>query len=303
MVSAVRLPVKRLVKGRIINTKGTTIHLLGLAGIMARGPTAEYAQMVGFLVEFVLLSIALADRINRERLARENVQREAIELNRKISRARKARLTAQEELLAVQHRANEELEKKVRERTETLHNTMQRLEAANDELSRLSFLDPLTKVYNRRYFDQTISAEIKRASRNDQPLAVAILDIDHFKQVNDTFGHLTGDQCLRRVAGVLKQQLEREGDVLARYGGEEFAFILPATSKSSAVFVANRARLAVEAIDVDHAGTPIPLTISVGVAAWIPEIGESPKRLIEAADDALYLAKAAGRNQVMAGVG
>ena len=278
---------------------GTAILIMGLTGILPRSPLTEYSQRAGFVLELVLLSLALADRINRESASREDAQLVALDLSRKISKAREEKLIVQEQVLELQRRTNEDLELRVLERTNELERAMKNLEMANKELSNLSFTDPLTKVYNRRYFDQILEEEIKRASRNRQPVTVAIVDIDHFKQVNDTHGHLIGDECLRLVAATLQQQLGRTGDLLARFGGEEFAIILPATTQENAMVAADRARKAVENLDFIHRSQRIHLNVSIGMAGWIPEIGETTEALIQAADSALYIAKRSGRNQVV----
>lgn len=282
---------------------GTAMLIFGMTGILERSPLTEYSQMIGFVAEFVLLSIALADQINRERLANEKAQLEALDLSRKISKVNEEKLQAQEQILEVQRLANEELEQKVMERTDALRRAMKNLEFANRELSKLSFIDPLTKIYNRRYFDHVLANEIKRASRNGQPVAVALVDIDYFKKVNDSFGHLIGDECLRLVANALKQETGRANDLLARYGGEEFAFILPATTQEQAVIVADRARIAIENIRFIHHSQRINLRVSIGVAGWIPETGETPQQLIQAADNALYEAKSRGRNKTVSAAG
>ena len=279
---------------------GTAILLLGLSGVIIPGPITDYSQMAGFVVELVLLSIALAERINRERRDREKAQLYSLKLSKKISREHKERLLAQEQVLKVQRRAKEELEQKVASRTRALQQAMEKLEIVNQKLSELSYVDPLTNISNRRYFDKIVLDEFNRASRNGQPVSVALVDIDHFKKVNDTHGHLIGDECLRLVANTLHQHMGRSTDLLARYGGEEFIIILPATPQRQAMIVAERLRAAVERIRFISGGRRIPLSVSIGVAGWIPAPGETPARLIQAADDALYRAKANGRNRIMA---
>ena len=152
-----------------------------------------------------MLSIALASLINHEHEIRLKAQQSALYLTRQVVREREGKLKTQERLLELQRHTNEDLELKVLDRTNELERTLKSLELANKELSKLSFADPLTKVSNRRYFDQVMEGEIKRASRTQQPLAVAIADIDHFKDINDTFGHLIGDECLRLVANALSR--------------------------------------------------------------------------------------------------
>ena len=282
---------------------GTIILMLGYSGLVTRGLVTDYSQVVGFVVELVLLSLALADRINRERVAREEAQVVALDLSQKVSKAREEKLMVQEQILEVQRRANEELELRVLERTRELERAMNNLEMANKELSRLSFTDPLTKLYNRRYFEEILFTEIRRAARIQQPLSVAIVDIDHFKLINDAHGHLIGDECLRLVAKTMSQHMGRSGDLIARFGGEEFGLILPATSETNAMVVADRVRAAVEGIHFIHRGQRILLRVSIGVAGCIPGRDQNPEALLSAADKALYQAKRAGRNRAVAANG
>lgn len=177
---------------------------------------------------------------------------------------------------------------------------MTQLARANETLEGLAFLDGLTAVANRRRFEQTLDAEWKRAAREQQPLAVIMLDIDHFKMLNDTYGHAVGDDCLRYVAVALKGQVKRPGDLLARYGGEEFVLVLPATTPDGAAALAESLRAAVEALHIpNERASSGQVTISVGVAATSAAAGDdSTKGLLERADAALYRSKQGGRNRV-----
>ncbi len=170
-------------------------------------------------------------------------------------------------------------------------------------LKRTSFVDPLTGINNRRFFDQRIGEEIDRAARSDDPLSCLFLDIDHFKKVNDQQGHQAGDCVLVESAAEIKNQL-RNNDILARYGGEEFVVLLSNASNSKAVEVAERIRAAVEAQVFEC--TPeqkLKVTISIGVSTYNPAsqsktLSITPAELIQLADQGLYAAKEAGRNQV-----
>ena len=175
-------------------------------------------------------------------------------------------------------------------------------EAAMAELSRLSQRDGLTGVYNRRAFDERLTDEWRRASRHGRPVAVIILDVDLFKAYNDTFGHQAGDQALIRVASTVKARAERITDTVARYGGEEFVVLMPGTGLEGALIVAEDIRRAVEALDIPHPGSSFGgrLTISLGAAGQIPGKNPDPSGLVQAADQALYLAKNRGRNLVAA---
>lgn len=176
-----------------------------------------------------------------------------------------------------------------------------KLEDSNKILEQLSYRDGLTGVANRRHFDEILGREWLRAERAQKYLSLLMIDIDLFKKYNDHFGHLEGDQCLRRVANALGSSIRRPSDLVARYGGEEFSIILPETDIAGAEVVAEKLRRAIEQL---HLGCrdqdPLPhITISVGVASMTPTRGSDPRALIEAADGALYRAKQAGRNRVM----
>jgi diguanylate cyclase (GGDEF)-like protein len=172
-------------------------------------------------------------------------------------------------------------------------------EYANEGLLRFAFTDYLTGLRTRGYFEQQLELEFKRAERKQQKFALLMIDIDHFKVLNDTFGHHVGDQLLRDVTSILMKDM-REVDTVARYGGEEFVIILPETSETGAVFVAQRLRRAVDQAKF-FAGSPHSvqhLTISIGVALYDTD-AQFKRDLIEFADAALYAAKHAGRNRVM----
>jgi len=170
----------------------------------------------------------------------------------------------------------------------------------HERVRRLGLIDPLTGLHNRRYFDARLAEEIGQARRSSQPLSCLILDIDHFKQVNDHHGHAAGDVVLKRLADVLKQQM-RLNDVLARLGGEEFAVLLGGTDPAMAMDIAERIRLAVSHAPCDTGNeSPVPITVSIGCSSLQAEMvnQDAEKELLEAADAALYAAKHGGRNRV-----
>jgi diguanylate cyclase (GGDEF)-like protein len=172
-------------------------------------------------------------------------------------------------------------------------------EYANEGLLRFAFTDYLTGLKTRGYFEQQLELEFKRAERRRQKFALLMIDIDHFKILNDTFGHHVGDQILRDVSSILMKDM-REVDTVARYGGEEFVIILPETTENGAMYVAQRVRRAVEQAKF-FAGSPHSvqhLTISIGVAVYDTD-AQFKRDLIEFADAALYAAKHAGRNRVI----
>jgi diguanylate cyclase (GGDEF)-like protein len=170
-----------------------------------------------------------------------------------------------------------------------LQESMQEMEKELQRMRHLATRDPLTDLPNRRLFEENLRFAVGRARRHDEPLSLAMLDIDRFKEFNDTSGHIEGDRVLKELGDILYQISRQESDVVARYGGEEFALILTKTPIAGAMRVAERIRQAVE--------RELPFTVSIGVASYSGRI-RSPQELLLAADKALYRAKREGRNRV-----
>src|SRR5471030_652749 len=170
------------------------------------------------------------------------------------------------------------------------------LQAANSELQKLSSTDRLTGLYNRGHWEEALKLEYARHCRYGNQSSLVMFDIDHFKRVNDTYGHQAGDKVIQRVAEVVREHI-RDADIAGRYGGEEFAVLLPGTDKVGARVFAERLRKAVESQEVQHEGQALRCTISLGVAD-LSESMTDYKTLIERADQALYASKKGGRNQV-----
>jgi diguanylate cyclase (GGDEF)-like protein len=197
---------------------------------------------------------------------------------------------------------NESLRRGLRELKELkdqYRETARELKAARERMKQLSITDDLTETYNYRYFMDSLDLELRRAKRYEYPISLMMLDIDHFKNYNDTHGHMAGDRVLKLIAQVIKKTV-RHTDILARYGGEEFAAILIKTGLDEASQIAERVRRAVESSEVDRGDTHQPqgrLTISVGVSTLGPSTS-SVESLIATADEALYEAKENGRNRV-----
>lgn len=168
-----------------------------------------------------------------------------------------------------------------------------------ESLRRLSLLDGLTGIANRRHFDEKLQQEIKRSLRHETPLSLLMVDIDHFKRYNDTYGHQAGDDCLIKVARTLNESLKRSGDLVARYGGEEFVVILPYTDEEGAMIVAEKLRSQIDSLKIPHVVNQT-VTISIGAATLYPTEETNPQEMIDKADKALYQAKLAGRNRVKA---
>lgn len=181
-----------------------------------------------------------------------------------------------------------------------LRELQKQLEESNAELQRISCQDGLTGIYNRRHFDTYLEQEWARATRDGAPVSLILIDIDYFKSYNDHYGHQSGDECLRRVAGVLVEVLQRPADLAARYGGEEFAIVLPKTDADGAETIAEAMRSRVERLYIPHAFSRVSstVTISSGVGTVRPNPKIAPFNLIAMTDKALYQAKQAGRNRV-----
>jgi diguanylate cyclase (GGDEF)-like protein len=172
-------------------------------------------------------------------------------------------------------------------------------ERSDGEAVRMATIDPLTGAYNRRTFHDIAERELARARRTGQPLSIIVVDIDHFRPVNESHGNRAGDEVLRKVADLIRGALRKE-DMLVRYGGEEFLVMLPEVPGPGAVVVAGRIRKAIEAETITVEGATLRLTVSVGVSARLDEGPESIENLLARADEALALAKQRGRNRVVA---
>ena len=277
----------------------TFVSLLTLKGYLPYSPVTQYAPISGFVIESILLAIALAARINEERQQRENAQQQAYQLQIELGEKREAALATQAKMLELEKNAKRELELKVSERTRELQQLTHSLEQANRELASLSVTDALTGVANRRYFDLHLERELQRARRDNTRLALVLVDIDHFKQVNDTWGHPVGDVCLRWIANQLARMCQRSGDCVARYGGEEFALILPDANPDQVLEHIDRLRREIAATPVQHDNLTIPLAISAGISTTPAGCSISADILTCQADAALYTAKNSGRNQVI----
>ena len=237
------------------------------------------------------------ERFNRIRLAAFALRTGALVLllwvGATFSRRLRSELAQQTRLQNEIAASNQALEEKVLQRTAEL-------EAANRRLQAQSATDGLTGLANRRKFDQEWDQEWSRAARQGLPLAVAMVDVDQFKAYNDHYGHPAGDVCLKLIAQTLSHAAQRSGELAARYGGEEFVIILPGLTAVEAAAAMERVRDAVQALGLPHVRAAVAgvVTISVGVAACLPRPGMDAASLLQAADAAMYRAKAGGRNRV-----
>ena len=175
----------------------------------------------------------------------------------------------------------------------------QQLEAANQKLQQLASIDSLTQIPNRRSFDEVLEREWQRLEREQAPLSLILCDMDFFKNYNDTYGHQSGDDCLKEVGKILQQAAQRPGDLAARYGGEEFALVLPNTDTAGAVYVAETILSSIRTKNLIHESSKIISypTVSLGIATIIPQSSSSLTWLIAKADEALYRAKLTGRDR------
>jgi diguanylate cyclase (GGDEF)-like protein len=191
------------------------------------------------------------------------------------------------------HEAREQLRLSEQALKQQLHEIHALQAQLNEQVNR----DPLTGLYNRRFFGTTLERELARCERENQPLSLVLIDIDHFKKVNDSYGHPAGDEVLKCLAAMLNDQA-RASDVACRYGGEEFLMLLPNMPRESALKRAEQWRSNFEAMTIAFKEARMQTTLSVGIAVY-PEHGKTPEELIRCADIALYLAKTAGRNRVV----
>ncbi|MEI8029846.1 MAG: diguanylate cyclase [Comamonadaceae bacterium] len=251
-------------------------HLRNLGFLPTNVFTVDGLQ-IGSTLEMLLLSLVLADRFNM--LRREKIDAQGLALQ------------AQSEMVERLKASEHSLETRVAERTA-------QLELLNNQLEIISTTDALTGIANRRHFDAVLASEWSRAMRLGQSLALGLIDLDWFKKYNDHYGHQAGDECLRQVARVLRENLGRTGDLVARYGGEEFVFIAPVTNGENAFRLAQAVCQAVQALALPHKLSNFGcVTLSIGVAAIIPQRNESSEILVRRADEMLYRAKAQGRNR------
>lgn len=198
--------------------------------------------------------------------------------------------------LRVTREALQVRERELMEANDALHRNLREIDELQEQLREQANRDPLTGLYNRRYLDSTLERELARCKRDGNPLALILIDIDHFKQVNDTYGHQAGDEILLRLAAMLAG-MARAGDVACRYGGEEFLLLMPTMPMASARERAEALRIAFEALEVPFGAFNLKATVSIGIAAY-PGQGTSADELIRSADTALYRAKNLGRNRV-----
>lgn len=249
---------------------GTIIFTLNKVDVLPANMVTEHAIQFGSVLEAVLLSFALAERINTEK---------------------KLRFEAQEKSLEAQRLLTEDLEQRVQERTAELAQL-------NEKLQELVNIDPLTQLHNRRHLEAVGYEEWRRCLRHQHPISVLMLDVDHFKEINDRYGHAVGDTCLQQVAEIIRCSLRDPTDIAARYGGEEFCIVLPYASAEGAGNVAERIREEIAGHSMGSGESAFSITVSIGICSALPCADSHLDQVLDNADRALYRSKSRGRNRV-----
>lgn len=249
---------------------GTAMFTLLAFGLVPRNFWTQNGVQIGSALEMLLLSLALGSRYAG--LRNENIR--------------------------IVQEANERLERSVIDRTKQLRTTMAQLGEANVQLREYSQRDPLTGAYNRRHFREAFEQALDARKDNGKPLALLLLDLDHFKRINDSYGHLAGDDCLHFAARSMEDVVVPRGGLVARFGGEEFVAVLPGADAQDALQIAEAVRLRIQQVPVSTSGHNIRLSASIGVHTVREGHQTTPEDVIRIADEALYRAKDDGRNCV-----
>ena len=284
-------PAKLFALGWSMLIIASLFGILSGTGIIAYSLLSVHAQQIGGLLELVIFSVALGARIRQAQNAHQLAQ---LQLFTKEHQLR----TEQARSLNLQRQINEGLETRVQERTASLQQALQELSTVNCQLAELSRRDSLTGLFNRQVLNEDLERMLAQAKRSQQAIAVLMMDLDHFKKVNDQHGHLVGDACLQHAALRMQQRM-RSNDLLVRFGGEEFAAVLCDTDQAGALDLAEQLRADLASNPCIHQGLSIDLSLSIGVYALIPDTDSDREQLLRHADQALYRAKAAGRNRVI----
>jgi len=292
------LSVRLFTLGWLCFLPSATLMALHRLGFISLDITIEIMANSGWVLEMVLQGFALAVRYDVDQHAKLSAQQQAIAARERESVARTQALHSQQQA----RRALDESEQAQRDYSETLERrVIQRrveLEQIQQELAAISVTDALTGLHNRRFFTERFEQEVVRMQQLGSGLSLMLIDVDHFKRINDSYGHLAGDECLQQVAVRLKAQLKRPSDVLCRYGGEEFAVLLPDTPLPGALAFAHAIRDAIAATPLHCEGSDVNVSISVGLLVATAEEMPAAERLLHRADLALYQAKKEGRNCV-----
>ncbi|MFT2089430.1 diguanylate cyclase [Paraglaciecola sp. 2405UD69-4] len=274
------------------------LYLIGLAvgldsaNVVNFSLSPAHFLMLGATLETIFLALILIISYNKQKQAELSRQAQLLDIERQNR-------STEQQVLEQQKSATEELEYKVQERTLELEITLRELSEKNQELEKKNTLDALTGIRNRSYFDKKYLAELRRSKREQTYLSIVMVDIDHFKQVNDIHGHLMGDECIKAVATILKAALKRPSDTVCRYGGEEFAMILPNTDLEGALALIEKIRIDISRTDILLNETSVKVTVSAGIGTAKAQVSMDENSILAIADEQLYKAKNAGRNQTL----
>ena len=258
-------------------TLGSASYILGKLGVFNNSLLLDNALALGQLLQVLLFAFALSVRMAMEKELRERAQRDTAH--------------AQALLLETEREQNMRLDQEVKART-------QELREANARLEKISTTDSLTGLYNRRHFDEVLEREYDRGAREGKSLSLIMLDLDYFKNLNDSQGHAFGDEALRQTALRIQDVLNRPADMAFRYGGEEFVILLPDTEASAAHILARQIWTAMRSEPIVMKDQTVRLTISIGIAATMPDKDSSYYTLLKRADEKLYQAKNEGRDRI-----
>jgi diguanylate cyclase len=263
---------------------GTLAMLLYSWGALPDSTSAYGLNQGASLVQVVLLTFMVCSRVKRDytvRLADEFAAR-----------------TQQEKAIEQEQAQAQRLAQAVNEKTAALQAALNEVSKLNLELSKETITDSLTGLFNRRHFDHILDSEVRRAAREHRPISLVLIDVDHFKKINDTYGHAVGDDCLIQLARLLRHVVRQPPDIVFRSGGEEMALLLPGSDAAGAKVVAEKICNLVAASEFCYPAGCLQLTLSLGVGSLIPAQNTLPRAVFELADEALYLAKNGGRNRV-----
>jgi diguanylate cyclase (GGDEF)-like protein len=257
---------------------GMIITILEKTGAVTSTVFTRSAGDVGFTIMAILYALSLSYRMKWEQAQRKIAQQETVDV--------------QADLLKAQTQLNIELESLVKDRTLDL-------EKANNKLKIMSVTDALTGLFNRRYFDQYFNDQYKISIESKNPIGLLLIDIDHFKNINDTYGHTFGDHCLASAAKRMQTAINTELNILARYGGEEFIIVLPNSNLDATLDTANKILSELKSEPITQGSTTVTMTASIGAVSETPGPHSDPEHIIKKADDYLYEAKRAGRDQTI----
>lgn len=271
---------------------GALIFSFRTNGILPDTLLTRNAWQIGMAIEGLLLALVVGRRIQLERRARRDAQQQLLEQERHVRRV-------QTESLAKEKKLNEQLEQKVKDRSKDLTALLKKLQQHNIELTKLSVHDSLTQVHNRRFFDDSYPSLWDEAIQKKFDISLILIDVDHFKAINDQYGHLMGDECLKQLGTLLHKQIIHSNGFVARYGGEEFVVVLQGHNVFYAQTLAEKLRTMIAKMEITFCQQTITCTASLGIASVSPLLDQQSRDLIQHCDHALYEAKQKGRNQVV----